>query len=93
MKLFDITLIGTTKNQYIIEKIEPEKVKNGIILTNTATEIEKGIVVKCATPVPTDSELKIGDVVFFQNHVGNEITWNKKSYLIIKEEDILGTEI
>lgn len=92
MALFDINKIQDKKNHFIIEKIIPEKKVGSIHVLNTQEQIEKGTVVKCATPNEQESELEIGDVVFFPYNVGSAIEWNKKEYLIIKEDDILGKE-
>lgn len=90
MRNYDITKINPRKNSWLIQKIEPEKVKNGIILTNKQTKHEKGIIVKCATPKAQKTELDLGETVWFSSQAGSEITWDKKSYLIIDEELLLG---
>ena len=77
---------------------EPEKSAGGIIIPDSAKEKpQKGKVVAVGPGRITDDgklqkmELKVGDVVLFEKYSGSKINVDDNEYLIIREDDILGT--
>ncbi|MGB3340554.1 MAG: co-chaperone GroES [bacterium] len=81
----------------LVERIEQEVKKGGIIIPDTAKEKpqqgkviatgagrrdEKGNMVKL--------EVKKGDIILFGKYSGNEIKLADKEYLIMREDDVLG---
>lgn len=81
---------NSTETQWIIELLEPEKKIGEIHVLKPIDSNDKGVIIGRATPIELESELKVGDTVMFSNIVGNEIIWNKKPFLIVKESEILG---
>lgn len=68
-----------------------EKTAGGIIIPDTAKEKpQKGTVV-AAGPGKKDEPItvKIGDKVLYTKYAGTEITYEGKSYLIMRESDIV----
>lgn len=74
------------KNRILIDPTPIEKVtKSGIILTPKVEEKPGcGTVVSIGKEV---KEVKIGDTVHFNKHVGVELVLNEKKYLTIREEE------
>jgi chaperonin GroES len=76
---------------------EKETIKGGIIIPDTAKEKpQEGKIVAVGTGKTDDSGKKIefvvkaGDKVLFSKYGGTEIKVDDKSYLIMREDDILG---
>lgn len=81
----------------LVERIEEEVRKGGIIIPDTAKEKpQQGKVIAVGSGrrdekgnrVPLD--VKKGDRILFGKYAGNEIKVEDKEYLIIREDDILG---
>ncbi len=77
---------------------EPEKSAGGLYIPDTAKEKpQKGEVIAAGPGRVTDDgklqkmEIKMGDVVLFEKYSGSKINIDDVEYLIIKEDDILGT--
>jgi len=77
---------------------EPEKSSGGIYIPDSAKEKpQKGEVIAVGPGRITDDgklqkvEIKIGDVVLFEKYSGSKINIENEEYLIIKEDDVLGT--
>jgi len=77
---------------------EPEKSAGGLYIPDTAKEKpQKGEVIAAGPGRVTDDgklqkmEIKTGDVVLFEKYSGSKINIDDVEYLIIKEDDILGT--
>ncbi len=77
---------------------EPEKSSGGIFIPDTAKEKpQKGEVIAVGPGRVTDDgklqkmEIKVGDVVLFEKYSGSKINIDDNEYLIIREDDILGT--
>ena len=77
--------------------ISEEKTAGGIFLPDTAKEKpQEGKIVAVGTGKTDDSGKKIeftvkaGDKVLFSKYGGTEIKVDDKSYLILREDDILG---
>ena len=75
-------------NRVIITKSEEEKkTASGIYIPDTATEKPlTGVVNAVGSKV---TELKEGDKVVFGKYSGTEVKVEEKSYLIMKEEEVL----
>ena len=76
-------------DRVLVELIEDEKkTESGIIIPDTAKEKpQKGKVVS----VGEDVELvKEGDEVIFAKYSGNELKFDNKDYIVLKEDEILG---
>ncbi|HDH04099.1 MAG TPA: co-chaperone GroES [Nitrospirae bacterium] len=77
---------------------EPEKSSGGIYIPETAKEKpQRGEVVAAGPGRITDDgklqkmEIKVGDIVLFEKYSGSKINIEDQEYLIIREDDILGT--
>lgn len=76
---------------------EKEVVKGGIIIPDTAKEKpQEGKIVAIGTGKTDDNgkkiefTVKVGDKVLFSKYGGTEIKIDGESYLIMREDDILG---
>jgi len=76
---------------------EKETIKGGIIIPDTAKEKpQEGKIVAVGTGKNDDNgkkiefTVKVGDKVLFSKYGGTEIKVDDKSYLIMREDDILG---
>ena len=76
---------------------EKETVKGGIIIPDTAKEKpQEGKIVAIGTGKSDDNGkkidfvVKVGDKVLFSKYGGTEIKVDDKSYLFMREDDILG---
>ena len=83
-------------NRIVIEILEEEKKNNGIILVpNSQKKSQMGKIIAIGEgKLSNDNKLiplsvKIGESVLFSEYSGTEIEYKGKSYLILKEEDIL----
>lgn len=81
----------------LVERIEEEMKKGGIIIPDTAKEKpQQGKVTAVGAGRRDDKgnriplEVKKGDIILFGKYSGNEIQLVDKEYLIIREDDILG---
>jgi chaperonin GroES len=81
----------------IVERVEEEVRKGGIIIPDTAKEKpQQGKVVAVGdgrrdekgNKIPL--EVKKDDIILFGKYAGTEIKLAEKDYLIIREEDVLG---
>ena len=77
---------------------EPEKSSGGLYIPETAKEKpQRGEVVAAGPGRVTDDgtlqkmEIKVGDIVLFEKYSGSKINIEDQEYLIIREDDILGT--
>lgn len=80
--------------------IEPEemdsKTKSGIILPQTAQERpQTGKVVAVGSGLDLDNnevgmQVKVGDVVIYNKYTGAEVKYGDKTYLLIRQIDIIG---
>ena len=81
----------------LVERIEEEMKKGGIIIPDTAKEKpQQGKVTAVGAGRRDDKgnriplEVKKGDIILFGKYSGNEIKLVDKEFLIIREDDILG---
>jgi chaperonin GroES len=82
-------------DRVIIEALDAESKKGGIIIPDTAKEKpQKGKVIAVGPGkiekgerIPLD--VKKGDLVLFGKYSGTEITFEDKEYLILRADDIL----
>jgi chaperonin GroES len=81
----------------LVERVEEEIKKGGIIIPDTAKEKpQQGKVVAVGDGRRDDKgnkiplEVKKGDVILFGKYSGSEIKLVDKEYLIIREDDVLG---
>ncbi len=81
----------------LVERIEEEVKKGGIIIPDTAKEKpQQGKVIAVGSGRRDDKgnkiplEVKKGDIILFGKYAGTEVKVEDKEYLIIREEDILG---
>ena len=92
-----MTKIQPLNDHILVEPIQEDKKKGGIILPDTVEKerSEKGKVVAVG-PGKTDKDgkrislsVKRGDMVLFTKYSPNEVKVDGKDYLIIKEDDVL----
>ena len=81
----------------LVERIEEESKKGGIIIPDTAKEKpQQGKIVAVGDGRKDDKGNKIplavkkGDTILFGKYSGTEIKLADKDYLIIREDDVLG---
>uniref|UniRef100_A0A7C6AGB1 Co-chaperonin GroES n=1 Tax=candidate division WOR-3 bacterium TaxID=2052148 RepID=A0A7C6AGB1_UNCW3 len=81
----------------LVERIEEEVKKGGIIIPDTAKEKpQQGKVIEVGdgrrdekgNRIPLD--VKKGDIILFGKYAGSEVKIEDKEYLIIREDDVLG---
>ena len=85
-------------NGVLVEVLDAEEVtKGGIVLPDSAQEKpQEAKVVAIGKGKVTDDgktlalETKVGDIVLFGKYSGSEIKIEGESYLMLKEDDILG---
>ena len=81
----------------LVERIEEEVKKGGIIIPDTAKEKpQQGKVIAVGGGRKDDKgkkiplEVKKGDTILFGKYAGTEVKIEEHEYLIIREDDILG---
>lgn len=81
----------------LVERIEEEVKKGGIIIPDTAKEKpQQGKVIAVGSGRRDEKgnkialEVKKGDIILFGKYAGTEVKLEDNDYLIIREEDILG---
>ncbi len=81
----------------LVERIEEEMKKGGIIIPDTAKEKpQQGKVIAVGSGRKDDKgkqiplEVKKGDKILFGKYAGTEVKIEDHEYLIIREDDILG---
>ncbi|MGQ9665606.1 MAG: co-chaperone GroES [bacterium] len=81
----------------LVERIEEEVKKGGIIIPDTAKEKpQQGKVIEVGDGRRDEKgnrialDVKKGDIILFGKYAGSEVKIEDKEYLIIREEDILG---
>jgi chaperonin GroES len=83
-------------DRIVVERIEEEVKKGGIIIPDTAKEKPQHGKVIAAGPGRYDDkgnripmEVKKGDMILFGKYSGNEIKIDDIEYLIMREDDVL----
>ncbi|MFH1841872.1 MAG: co-chaperone GroES [bacterium] len=83
-------------DRVIVEPLESESMKGGIIIPDTAKEKpQQGKIVAVGPGQTNDAgerikpEVKKGDVVLYGKYAGTEVTVGGKDYLILRESDVL----
>ncbi|MEO0184398.1 MAG: co-chaperone GroES [candidate division WOR-3 bacterium] len=81
----------------LVERIEEEVKKGGIIIPDTAKEKpQQGKVIEVGEGRRDEKgnriamDVKKGDIILFGKYAGSEVKIEDKEYLIIREEDVLG---
>ena len=81
----------------LVERVETERKKGGIIIPDTAKEKpQQGKVIAVGDGRIDDKGnktplvVKKGDMILFGKYSGNEIKLGEHEYLIIREDDVLG---
>ena len=81
----------------LVERLEQEMKKSGIIIPDTAKEKpQQGKVIATGDGRRDDKgnriplEVKKGDIILFGKYSGNEIKVEENEYLIMREDDVLG---
>ncbi|KPK64220.1 molecular chaperone GroES [candidate division WOR_3 bacterium SM23_42] len=81
----------------LVERIEEEVKKGGIIIPDTAKEKpQQGKVIAVGSGRRDEKgnrippEVKKGDTILFGKYAGTEMKIEDKEYLIIREDDVLG---
>lgn len=85
-------MIRPLADRVLIEPKEAEtKTASGIYIPDTAKEKPQQGVVLAAGPGKKDEpmEVKVGDNVLYGKYAGTEVTIDGKTYLIVKQSDIL----
>ncbi len=88
--------IRPLQDRILVERIEEEVKKSGIIIPDSAKEKpQKGKVIAAGPGRVDDSgkripmDTKKGDEILFGKYSGNEIRIDDKEYLIMREDDVL----
>ena len=83
-------------DRILVERIEEETRKGGIIIPDSAKEKpQKGKVIAVGSGKVDDNgkkvamDVKKGDTILFGKYSGNEIKVDDKDYLIMREDDVL----
>lgn len=81
----------------LVQRIEEEIKKGGIIIPDTAKEKpQQGKVIEVGDGRRDEKgnriamDVKKGDIILFGKYAGSEVKIEDKEYLIIREEDVLG---
>ena len=85
-------MIRPLADRVLIEPKEAEtKTASGIYIPDTAKEKPQQGAVLAAGPGKKDEpmEVKVGDNVLYGKYAGTEVTVDGKTYLIVKQSDIL----
>ncbi len=89
--------IKPLQDRILVERIEEEVKKGGIIIPDTAKEKpQQGKVIAVGSGRVDDKgnripmEVKKGDYILFGKYAGNEVRIDDKEYLIMREDDVLG---
>ncbi len=84
-------------DRILVERVEEEVKKGGIIIPDTAKEKPQQGKVIAVGPGRLDErgnripmEVKKGDYILFGKYAGNEVRIDDKEYLIMREDDVLG---
>jgi chaperonin GroES len=88
--------IRPLQDRIIVERMEEELKKGGIIIPDTAKEKPQQGKVIAAGPGRFDDkgnripmEVKKGDIILFGKYSGSEVRLDDTEYLIMREDDIL----
>jgi len=88
--------IRPLQDRILVERIEEEVKKGGIIIPDSAKEKPQQGKVIAAGPGKVDEkgnripmEVKKGDIILFGKYSGNEIRIGEEEHLIMREDDVL----
>ena len=88
--------IRPLQDRILVERIEEEIKKGGIIIPDSAKEKPQQGKVIAAGPGTVDEkgnrvpmEVKKGDIILFGKYSGNEIRIGEDEHLIMREDDVL----
>jgi chaperonin GroES len=88
--------IRPLQDRILVERIEEEVKKGGIIIPDSAKEKPQQGKVIAAGPGKVDEkgnriamEVKKGDIILFGKYSGNEIRIGEDEHLIMREDDVL----
>ena len=88
--------IRPLQDRILVERIEEEVKKGGIIIPDSAKEKPQQGKVIAAGPGRVDDkgnriamEVKKGDTILFGKYSGNEIRISEEEHLIMREDDVL----
>jgi len=83
-------------DRVLVEPMESETMKGGIIIPDTAKEKpQQGKIIAVGPGATNDKgekikpEVKKGDIVLYGKYSGTEVSVGEKDYLILRESDIL----
>lgn len=88
--------IKPLQDRILVERVEEEIKKGGIIIPDTAKEkpqqgkviaVGSGRIDEKGNRIPM--EVKKGDYILFGKYAGNEVRLDDKEYLIMREDDVL----
>jgi chaperonin GroES len=89
--------IRPLQDRILVERIEEEVKKGGIIIPDSAKEKPQQGKVIAVGPGRVDEkgnripmEVKKGDTILFGKYSGNEIRIGEEEHLIMREDDVLG---
>ena len=85
-------------DRVVVKRVEEEtKTAGGIVLPGSAAEKpSEGIVLAVGSGKPLDNgqirplEVKVGDKVLFGKYSGSEVKVDGETYIVMREEDIMG---
>ncbi|HCU05710.1 MAG: co-chaperone GroES [Gammaproteobacteria bacterium GWE2_42_36] len=84
-------------DRVLVERIEEEVSKGGIVIPDNAKEKpSRGKVLAAGKGKILDDgsvkalDVKVGDVVLFGKYAGTEVKLDGKEYVVMREEDLMG---
>lgn len=78
------------RNILVERKQSEEKTQGGIILPDSMKEEKPSEGSVVAVSGNLETPIKISDKVMFGKYAGNEVNFEGKDYLLMKEDDVLG---
>ncbi|MES2876083.1 MAG: co-chaperone GroES [Patescibacteria group bacterium] len=72
-----------------VRETAPEKTASGLFLPDNAKE--KPVVAKVVAVGKDAKAVKVGDKILYKEYATTELKINGTEYLVVKEEDVLGT--
>jgi chaperonin GroES len=83
------------RDEVIVKKIVEKETKGGIVLPDSAQKCMKAEVLSVGKKCDkhgneTSLEVEVGDTVIFPNGTGRVLEYDDETFLMLKQEDILG---
>lgn len=82
-------MIKPFENYLVLEEENATELESGIVLTDTAN-VDRPNIAKVIVTGPDVKKVKKDERVLFKYHLFDEITLEKKKYLVGKDEGVIG---